>query len=668
MYTCPMHPEVQKNKPGSCPICGMALELVSPKKDEESKNNKKTENSEYYWMLGRFWIGVILSLPLIFIPMKDLFQLILATPVVIVCGWPFFVRGFLSLKNLKLNMFTLISMGVGTAYIYSIFKGGYFEPAAAITTLVLLGQVMELKARSRTNSAIKQLLNLAPPKAILIKEDQSESEVPVAHIQVSNLLRVQPGAKIPVDGIVISGHSSVDQSMVTGESMPIEKDKDDLLIGGTLNGTGSFIMRATKVGHETLLAQIVDMVSKAQRTKAPIQKLADTVSSYFVPIVILIALMTFFTWYIFGPSPKIDFAILTSVAVLIIACPCALGLATPMSIMVGLGQGAKAGILVKNSEALETLSKINTLVIDKTGTLTEGKPSVSEIVVLNKNYSESDILTFSASLERGSEHPLANAIINFSKTKNIKLEEPKNFKSLTGLGVTGNISGLDIALGNQKLMESLNITITPKNYIYLAINNQLAGYLIIKDKIKSDTPAVIAALKKQNINIIMLTGDNAETAAAIAKEAGIDDFKADILPQHKFEYIQELQKKGLIVAMAGDGVNDAPALTQANVGIAMGKGTDIAMESAGIVLVSGSLMGILKAKKLSEAILTNIRQNLFLAFIYNILAIPVAAGIFYPFFGILLSPVIASAAMSLSSVSVIVNALRLSNLRKTSFE
>jgi Cu+-exporting ATPase len=663
-----MHPEVQKNKPGSCPICGMALELVSPKKDEESKNNKKTENSEYYWMLGRFWIGVILSLPLIFIPMKDLFQLILATPVVIVCGWPFFVRGFLSLKNLKLNMFTLISMGVGTAYIYSIFKGGYFEPAAAITTLVLLGQVMELKARSRTNSAIKQLLNLAPPKAILIKEDQSESEVPVAHIQVSNLLRVQPGAKIPVDGIVISGHSSVDQSMVTGESMPIEKDKDDLLIGGTLNGTGSFIMRATKVGHETLLAQIVDMVSKAQRTKAPIQKLADTVSSYFVPIVILIALMTFFTWYIFGPSPKIDFAILTSVAVLIIACPCALGLATPMSIMVGLGQGAKAGILVKNSEALETLSKINTLVIDKTGTLTEGKPSVSEIVVLNKNYSESDILTFSASLERGSEHPLANAIINFSKTKNIKLEEPKNFKSLTGLGVTGNISGLDIALGNQKLMESLNITITPKNYIYLAINNQLAGYLIIKDKIKSDTPAVIAALKKQNINIIMLTGDNAETAAAIAKEAGIDDFKADILPQHKFEYIQELQKKGLIVAMAGDGVNDAPALTQANVGIAMGKGTDIAMESAGIVLVSGSLMGILKAKKLSEAILTNIRQNLFLAFIYNILAIPVAAGIFYPFFGILLSPVIASAAMSLSSVSVIVNALRLSNLRKTSFE
>jgi Cu+-exporting ATPase len=484
MYTCPMHPEVQKNKPGSCPICGMALELVSPKKDEESKNNKKTENSEYYWMLGRFWIGVILSLPLIFIPMKDLFQLILATPVVIVCGWPFFVRGFLSLKNLKLNMFTLISMGVGTAYIYSIFKGGYFEPAAAITTLVLLGQVMELKARSRTNSAIKQLLNLAPPKAILIKEDQSESEVPVAHIQVSNLLRVQPGAKIPVDGIVISGHSSVDQSMVTGESMPIEKDKDDLLIGGTLNGTGSFIMRATKVGHETLLAQIVDMVSKAQRTKAPIQKLADTVSSYFVPIVILIALMTFFTWYIFGPSPKIDFAILTSVAVLIIACPCALGLATPMSIMVGLGQGAKAGILVKNSEALETLSKINTLVIDKTGTLTEGKPSVSEIVVLNKNYSESDILTFSASLERGSEHPLANAIINFSKTKNIKLEEPKNFKSLTGLGVTGNISGLDIALGNQKLMESLNITITPKNYIYLAINNQLAGYLIIKDKIR----------------------------------------------------------------------------------------------------------------------------------------------------------------------------------------
>jgi Cu+-exporting ATPase len=669
MYTCPMHPEIQKKEPGSCPICGMALELESPKSNEDSQNSEKNENKEYTWMLWRFWIAVILSLPLLFIPMKEMFQFILATPVVIGCGWPFFARAWTSLKTLKLNMFTLIALGIGVSYFYSIYVTFYpskllayvyFEPAAMITALVLLGQVMELKARSRTNSAIKQLLNLAPPKAILINDDHSEKEVLVADIKAGNLLRVRPGDKVAVDGVVVSGNSSVDQSMVTGESMPTEKNKDALVIGGTVNGTGSFIMRATKVGHETLLAQIVDMVSKAQRTKAPIQKLADTVASYFVPVVICIALLTFFIWFTFGPVPKIDYAILTSIAVLIIACPCALGLATPMSIMVGLGQGAKAGILVKNAEALETLSKINTLVVDKTGTLTEGKPSVIEIISLNKNYAQPDILKFAASLEKNSEHPLASAILNTAKAQKINLEETQNFKSITGLGVTGNISGLSVSLGNQKLMESLDININHKNAIYLAVDNQLAGYLVIEDKIKSDTYAVITALKNQGINVVMLTGDNVETAMVIAKQAGIDTVKADVLPQHKFEYIQELQKKGLIVAMAGDGVNDAPALTQANVGIAMGKGTDIAMESAGIVLVSGSLMGILKAKKLSESILSNIRQNLFLAFIYNILAVPVAAGVFYPFFGILLIPVIASAAMSLSSVSVIINALRLS--------
>ena len=666
MYTCPMHPEVQKPKPGSCPICGMALEEISSHSNHANKNNKNHKDTEYYWMLGRFCLGVILSLPLILLNLNAELQLILATPVVVFCGWPFFQRGARSLLSLKLNMFTLISMGVGVAYIYSIFKDGYFEPAAAITTLVLLGQVLELKARSRTNSAIKQLLNLAPPKAILIQDDKTEREVPICHIKTGNLLRIVPGAKIPVDGIVISGNSAVDQSMITGESLPIEKNIHDSLIGGTVNSTGSLIMRATKVGSDTMLAHIVDMVSKAQRTKAPIQKLADTVSGYFVPIVILIALLSFLIWYFLGPIPKLDHAIFAAVAVLIIACPCALGLATPMSIMVGLGQGAKMGVLVKNAEALETLAKINTLVIDKTGTLTEGKPSVIQIVVLDKHYSEADILKYAASLEKNSEHPLASAIIHSAKKQNIILEEPQNFKSHTGLGVSGIISGLEITLGNQTLMESVNIKISPKNAIYLAINKKLAGYLIIEDKLKSDTPAVIAALKAQNINIIMLTGDNLDTATTIAKQAGINTVKANILPQHKFEFIQELQKKGLIVAMAGDGINDAPALTQANVGIAMGKGTDIAMESAGIVLVSGNLLGILRAKKLSENILTNIRQNLFLAFIYNILAIPVAAGIFYPYFGILLSPVIASAAMSLSSVSVIANALRLGRVAQVS--
>lgn len=702
LYTCPMHPEIRKDGPGHCPICGMSLEPIKA-------TNEPSENTEYNDMSRRFWIAVVLSLPLLVLnmaphlssasffmtmtmhPLFNWFQLLLATPVVLWAGLPFFIRGIDSLKTWNLNMFTLIALGIGVSYGYSLlitlapnmmstFFGEtlrldvYFEAAAIITTLVLLGQVLELKARSETSLAVKQLLDLTPKTAHLIDalQSQTDREIPVSEIQLNQLFRIKPGERIPVDGIIINGHSSVDQSMVTGESIPIEKSINDPVIGGTLNGTGSFIMQATKVGHDTLLSQIVDMVLKAQRSKAPIQKLVNQISAYFVPSVILTAFITFILWYIFGPSPQIAYAIYTSVTVLIIACPCALGLATPMSIMVGTGRGAREGVLIKSAEALEKLAKINVLVLDKTGTLTEGKPHVIDIMSLNSQYSPTQLLSFAASLEQNSEHPLAEAILKKAQEEKIPLQATSQFESITGKGVMGRISNDTIALGNEALLHTLNINIDShlesiealrylgQTIMFITIQNQLAGYIGIADQIKPDTKLILEELTKHQIKIVMLTGDNQQTADAIAKQLHIHDVKADILPQDKFQYIEELQKQGYIVGMAGDGINDAPALTQAHVGIAMGNGTDIAMESADIVLVSGDLNGILKARRLSELTLTNIKQNLFLAFVYNTIAIPLAAGLFYPYFGLLLSPIIASAAMSFSSVSVIINALRLS--------
>ncbi|MBP9694280.1 MAG: copper-translocating P-type ATPase, partial [Alphaproteobacteria bacterium] len=585
----------------------------------------------------------------------------------------------------------LIALGISVAYVYSLFitlapnimsaffgdalkLDVYFEAAAVITALVLLGQVLELKARSETSLAVKQLLDLTPKTAHLISSfaHQTESDILVSKIQVGQYLRIKPGERIPVDGIIVTGHSSVDQSMITGESIPVEKIVGDPVIGGTLNGTGSFIIEATKVGQDTLLSQIVKMVLKAQRSKAPIQKLVNDISAYFVPSVMLTSLITFILWYIFGPAPQIAYAIYTSVAVLIIACPCALGLATPMSIMVGTGRGAREGVLIKSAEALEKLAKINVLVLDKTGTLTVGKPHVVDIMSFDHRYSQAELLSFAASLEQNSEHPLAEAILKKAQDKEIALKTATQFQSITGKGVIGQIADKTIALGNQALLQSLGINMDNhqesiealrslgQTIMFISIQNELAGYIAISDQIKPDTKLILEALTKLQIKIVMLTGDNEQTALSIAKQLNIQDVKADILPQDKFHYIEELQKQGYIVGMAGDGINDAPALMQAHVGIAMGNGTDIAMESADIVLVSGDLNGILRARHLSELTLTNIKQNLFLAFIYNTIAIPLAAGLFYPHFGLLLSPVIASAAMSFSSVSVIANALRLS--------
>ena len=703
-YTCPMHAEIKQMGPGSCPICGMALE-------PESLIGGVEDDTEYKDMYRRFWIAAILSFPLLilnmgmhFLPFGEVhsfiqgpyfncFQFLLATPVVLWCGWPFFERGWLSICTMNLNMFTLVALGVGISYFYSLiitFIPGrfaawlglypdqsldvYFEPAAVITALVLLGQVLELKAHSRTSLAMKKLLNLVPSTARLIKEDSSEIDIPLEHIQIGNLLRIRPGERIPVDGVIVMGTSAVDQSMMTGESIPVEKHAGDLVMGGTLNGTGSFVMRAEKVGRDTLLSHIVDMVSKAQRTKAPIQKLADTVASYFVPVVTIVAALTFLGWFLWGPEPQIGYAILSSVAVLIIACPCALGLATPMSIMVGIGKGAQEGILIKNAEALETFAKVDTLVVDKTGTLTQGKPSLREVISFNENYQESELLMFAASLEKGSEHPLAQAIITAAEERGISLQEPQDFESLTGQGVRGQINGSAIALGNDKLMRYLWIDTRSAEeqttiyrelgytVMFIAINNVLGGVITVADALKPDTISAIIELKKLGIKVVMLTGDNQKTADIIAKQVGVDEVKAEVLLQNKYDYIRELQAKGLKVAMAGDGINDAPALAQADVGIAMGNGTDIAMESADITLISGSLKGILKAKMLSQLTTNNIRQNLFLAFAYNTLAIPIAAGALYPILGILMSPVIASAAMALSSVSVIFNALRLSSV------
>lgn len=703
-YTCPMHPEIIRDKPGDCPKCGMALEPmgVIDKKEEEN-----TDELDY--MTKRFWISTVLAIPLFILAMlADLsenilpsslsmstiqyIEFFLATPIVLWGGWNFYVKAYYSVINKSLNMFTLIGLGVIVAWIFSVIalffptlfpinlqgEGGtvpvYFEVAGVIITLVLLGQVLELRARSRTNVAIKMLLNLVPSTAIRINNDKTEELIDVEDIQLNDNLKIKPGEKIPVDGIIINGKSIIDESMVTGESIPVEKNLDDKVIGATVNGTGVFIMKATKIGKDTLISQIIEMVAQAQRSRAPIQKLADSVSGYFVPAVVLISFITYIIWYFFGPEPTLAFAIVNAVAVLIIACPCALGLATPISIMVGTGRGALEGVLIKNAEALEIMEKIDTVVVDKTGTLTVGKPQVTAITNLN-NFNENEILKFAAAIEQNSEHPLSEAIIKKAKENAIDILEVENFKYITGKGVIGEVDTKIIALGNLKLMQDLNINLDDavqkandlrengQTVIFIAIDNILAGLISIADPIKSSTKEAIDNLHSLGINVVMLTGDNEITAKAVAKKLSIKQVYSDVLPEDKLSVIKDLQAQGKIVAMAGDGVNDAPALTAANVGIAMGTGTDIAIESAEVTLIKGDLNGIIKAYKLSKGTMKNIRQNLFFAFIYNTAGVPIAAGILYPYFGILLSPIIAAAAMSFSSVSVILNALRLKNIK-----
>lgn len=698
-YTCPMHPEIIRKEPGDCPICGMPLEPRSESVEEE--------NVELVDMTRRLWFGVILALPVFISAMgsefwpdvfarvidprtRQWFELILATPVVLWSGWPFFVKGWASIVSRHLNMFTLISLGVGVAWSYSViatllpgvFPAAvrnemgvvpvYFEAAAVITALVLLGQVLELRARSQTNAAIRMLLNMAPKSARLINEDGTETDIPLEHVHIGNHLRIRPGEKIPVDGVVIDGSSSVDESMVTGEPIPISKRVDDKLIGATVNGTGSLKMEAQRVGSDTLLAQIVHMVAEAQRSRAPIQKLADIVATYFVPAVVVIASITLIVWGIWGPEPRLAHAVINAVAVLIIACPCALGLATPMSIMVGTGRGALLGVLIKNAEALEVMEKIDTLVIDKTGTLTEGKPKLVSVIAI-AGFDEETVLRLGASLETNSEHPLAAAIVAGTKDRNISLATVKEFDSITGKGVSGIVEDKHVAIGNLKLLEDLDVNATHfieqaeelrrdgQTAMFVVINNKPAGILGVADPIKSSTPEAIEALHKDNVKIVMLTGDSKTTAEAVASKLNIDQVIAEVLPEQKVEVVKRLQAEGRKVAMAGDGINDAPALAQAEVGIAMGTGTDVAMESAGITLVKGDLRGISRARLLSRATMRNIRQNLFFAFIYNSLGVPVAAGVLYPVFGLLLSPMIAAAAMSFSSLSVVANALRLRN-------
>jgi P-type Cu+ transporter len=700
-YTCPMHPEIIRSAPGSCPICGMALEPRTASAAEE-------ENPELATMTRRFWVSVTLAIPVMALGMSDLIpgkpmqqilstrtiawlQLALATPVVVWAGWPFFERGWASLVNRSLNMFTLISLGTGTAYFYSVIAvlfpalfppsfrdpdGAvpvYFEAAAAITALVLLGQVLELRARSRTSSAIRALLKLSPKTARLVRADGTEIDVPLEHIGPGDTLRVRPGEKVPVDGSVTDGASSVDESLLTGEPIPVEKLTGSRVIGGTINGTGSFVMRADRVGSDTILAQIVRMVSEAQRSKAPVQKLADQVASYFVPAVVLIAVATFAIWATLGPAPKMAHALLNAVAVLIIACPCALGLATPMAIMVGTGRGALAGILVKNADALEVLEKIDTLVVDKTGTLTEGRPRVTSIIA-SPGADDSQILSIAATLERASEHPLAAAILAAANDRSISPGDVTDFFSRTGKGITGIVNGRKSALGNRALFADLGIPLSALDarahsleseghtVMFVATNSAAVGLIAVADPVKSTTPEAITKLHQQGIQIVMLTGDTRATAESVARQLGIDQVHAEVLPAQKAEIVKRLQSEGHIVAMAGDGVNDAPALTQANVGIAMGTGTDVAIESAGITLLHGDLRGIARARTLSRATMRNIRQNLFFAFAYNSVGVPIAAGALYPFFGLLLSPILASAAMTFSSVSVITNALRLRKL------
>ncbi|MDY0042379.1 MAG: heavy metal translocating P-type ATPase [Desulforhabdus sp.] len=700
-YVCPMHPEVVSDEPGECPKCGMALEPRTVSAEEE-------ENPELVSMTRRFWVSLGLTLPVFVIAMSDMIpnnpirglasrqtltwiELGLATPVVLWGAWPFFVRAIKSLITFNLNMFTLIGLGVTVAYTYSVvaalfphlfpssFRGEsgqvavYFEAATVIVTLVLLGQVLELRARSKTGAAIKALLGLAPKTARLIRENGSEADVPLEQVNVGNKLRVRPGEKVPVDGVVIEGSSSVDESMITGEPIPVEKQPDDKVTGATINGTGSLVIRAERVGSDMLLSQIVHMVEEAQRSRAPIQKLADRVAAYFVPSVVLAAVITFIAWGFFGPAPRMAHAIINAVAVLIIACPCALGLATPMSIMVATGKGATLGVLFKNAEAIEAMRKVDTLVVDKTGTLTEGKPKLVTVQTLD-GYDEQELLHAAASLERGSEHPLAAAIVAGTEYRGIELSKAESFESLTGKGVKGEIGGRQVALGNVRLLEALKIDPQPlekraeairregQTAMFVAIDGELAGLIGVADPIKETTPEAVEQLHQQGIRIVMITGDNRSTAQAVAEKLGIDEVLAEVLPQDKGKKVKSLQDEGSFVAMAGDGINDAPALAQAQVGIAMGTGTDVAMESAGVTLVKGDLRGIVRARRLSLATMRNIKQNLFFAFAYNSLGIPVAAGVLYPFLGILLSPMIAAAAMSFSSVSVISNSLRLRGL------
>ena len=696
IYTCPMHPQIRQVGPGSCPICGMALE-------PEVATLDAAPNPELADMTRRFWVGLVLALPAVVLEMgghlvgghglldqtlSNWIQLVFATPVVVWAGWPFFVRGWQSLLTRNLNMFTLIATGTGVAYVYSLvgtiapgifpanFRGHggavavYFESAAVITVLVLLGQVLELRAREATSGAIKALLQLAPKTARRVDENGADHEVEIDSLSVGDKLRVRPGEKVPVDGVILEGRSSLDESLVTGESMPVTKQAGDKVIAGTINGSGGFVMRADKVGRDTLLSQIVRMVAEAQRSRAPIQRLADQVAGWFVPVVIATALVAFGAWALFGPEPRMAFGLVAAVSVLIIACPCALGLATPMSIMVGVGRGAEAGVLIKNAEALERMEEIDTLVVDKTGTLTEGKPKVVSIVPA-AGFAEAELLRLAASVERASEHPLADAILRAARERNLTLAAVEGFYSPTGKGVTGKVEGKTVHLGNSALLQSLSIETAAleaeaerlrsdgATVINIAVDGQLAGVLAIADPVKPSTPAALKALATEGIKVIMLTGDNRTTANAVAGRLGIADVEAEVLPDQKSAVVSRLQQAGRIVAMAGDGVNDAPALATAEVGIAMGTGTDVAMESAGVTLLGGDLGGIVRARRLSQATMSNIRQNLFFAFIYNAAGIPIAAGILYPSFGILLSPIIAAAAMALSSVSVVGNALRL---------
>ncbi|HYL10173.1 MAG TPA: heavy metal translocating P-type ATPase [Candidatus Acidoferrales bacterium] len=701
-YTCPMHPQVVQQGPGACPICGMALEPMEVIAEEEA-------DPELVTMSRRFWVSAALTAPILILAMSEMalghagilsnsarnwFELVLATPVVVWGGWPFFERGWASIIHRSPNMFTLIAIGTGTAYLYSLvaalapgifpasfrMHGGevavYFESAAVITTLVLLGQVLELRARRRTSSAIRALLGLAPKTARQVAANGEEHDVALEQVRPGDRLRVRPGGKVPVDGVVVEGASTVDESMVTGEPLPVEKKPGDRVTGSTVNATGSFVMRAERVGSETLLAQIVRMVSEAQRSRAPIQGLADVVSSYFVPGVVVAAVITFAVWAMFGPEPRLAYALVNAVAVLIIACPCALGLATPMSIMVGVGRGATSGVLIKNAEALEILERVDTVVVDKTGTLTEGKPRVVSVSVApGSRLSEAELLQLAASLEQGSEHALASAIVGAAKEKGLVLEKPTEFQSITGQGVHGKIAGRSVAIGTERFLKGLGMEMkgeaaaTPASAqtavtpVFVGVDGSAAGILSIADPIKASTPQAVEALHRAGVRIVMLTGDRRETAAAVAQKLRIDEVEAEVLPGRKAEIVRRLQSEGRVVAMAGDGINDAPALAAANVGIAMSTGTDVAIESASVTLLRGDLRGIAKAQRLSRATMRNIRQNLFFAFLYNALGIPLAAGVLFPFFGLLLNPMIASAAMSFSSVSVIGNALRLRKAR-----
>lgn len=697
-YTCPMHPEIIKDEPGSCPICGMDLVPMEPDLSAEEKTYKK--------LLKKFWIAVAFTLPIFIIAMSEMLtnnplydvlelkywnwiQFALSIPVVFYATWMFFERAYRSIKTWNLNMFTLIGIGAGVAWLFSVFgmlvpdffpdqfktEAGtvhvYFEAATVILTLVLLGQVLEARAHSKTNSAVKELLKLAPNKAIKVV-DGEEQEVAIDEIELGDILRVKPGDKIPVDGVITEGETSIDESMITGEPIPVNKSVDDKVSSGTINGNQSFLMKAEKVGSDTLLSQIIQMVNDASRSRAPIQKLADTVSGYFVPIVVIIAAVTFGVWAIWGPEPAYVYALVNAIAVLIIACPCALGLATPMSVMVGVGKGAQNGVLIKNAEALEKMDKVDTLIVDKTGTITEGKPTVEKVGSFDKGSTETEVLRYIVSLNSQSEHPLAEATVKYGKEQNAEFLKADGFNAVTGKGVEGEVNNKEVALGNAKMMEQANATLTEameneaqsyqiqgKTVSYLAVEGQVVGYVVIGDKIKETSAKAIKDLQNKGIAVIMLTGDNHDTAQAVADELNLADFQASMLPENKLQEVEKLQEQGKVVAMAGDGINDAPALAKSDVGIAMGTGTDVAIESAAITLVKGDLHGIVKARNLSDAVMRNIKQNLFFAMIYNTLGIPIAAGLLYPFFGILLSPMIAALAMSFSSVSVIANSLRL---------